>query len=108
MRLGSEGVGALSAEVRAVWQRGRAQPGMVHRVVNEASVVVSLPFRSHDCAHRLPYGDNGTTACTRKKRLVTALSVKPRVVVEPGSGETAPSVRFVTQAPVVRLVRSSM
>src|ERR1035437_10358829 len=50
MRLGSEGVGALSAEVRAVWQRGRAQPGMVHRVVNKASVVVSLPLRPHGCA----------------------------------------------------------
>ena len=90
-----------------VRQRSRAQPRMVHRVVNETSVVVSLPLVPHDCARRFPQGDNGITACTRKKRLVTALSVRLRVVVEPGSGETTPSVTLVAQAPVVRLVRSS-
>src|ERR1017187_8412084 len=47
---GLKGADVLSAEVRAVWQRGRAQPGMVHRVVNAAWVVVSLPFRPHCCA----------------------------------------------------------
>jgi hypothetical protein len=52
LRSGSvaKGAGVLSAEVRAVWQRGRAQPGNVHRVVNAASVVVWLPFCSHNCA----------------------------------------------------------
>src|ERR1039457_5664806 len=43
-----------SVVVRFAVEAKGAQPGMVHRVVNAAWVVVSLPFRPHGCA---PHAD---------------------------------------------------